>query len=81
MEGELGYINDAVNYTAGGVNYCEDNRCRTGYKGEDRLTAAPGPPCWGLGVRLTTPPRKKNMLPDLRDLPDRMKRLSEWMSE
>jgi len=27
-----------------------DDQDKTGY---------PGPPCWGLGVRLKTPPRKK----------------------
>ena len=67
MEGELGYINDPVSYTAWGFKQVQP--CQTGYKGEDRLTATLGPLGWGLGEGLTTPPRKdNNMLPELRGL-------------
>jgi hypothetical protein len=29
--------------------------------GPDEVYVVPGPPCWGLGVRLTIPRRKENV--------------------
>jgi hypothetical protein len=51
----------AVAYATGRISHARQ------VKGDDPdKKRYPGPPCWGLGVRLTTPPRKKILLRNLK---------------
>jgi hypothetical protein len=50
----------AVAYATGRVS-----RTRQVKGDEPDKKGCPGPPGWGLGVRLTTPPRKKELLENL----------------
>ena len=81
MEGALGYINDAVNYTAGGFKLLRGQPLPDRLQEGGQTNSSTWSPLLGFGREANNPTPKNNMLPDLRGLPDRMKRLSEWVSE
>ena len=81
MEGEPGYINYAVNYTAGGFKLLRGQPLPDRLQGWGLTNSSTWSPFLGFGREANNPTPKNNMLPDLRGLPDRMKRLSEWVSE
>jgi hypothetical protein len=58
----LAWLYDPESYVGGSVTTGRAIHARQ-VKGDDPdKTGFPGPPSWGLGVMLTTPPRKKILL-------------------
>jgi len=47
--------------SGGGLNQPRFTPSRAGLRGRTSRNTTPGPPCWGLGVSITTSPRKNNL--------------------